>query len=344
MINNNPIVSIVIPCYNVAPYVGRALDSCLSQTYTNLDIVCVDDGATDNTAEVIKEYITKDSRISIVQKPNGGLATARNAGLDHIKGEYVLFLDADDWLEPDTVEYYLSLFPSETNKCLIAAGMYGIVVDDNGNEERREYKTSSSECDITNEEAILLMNSATMNLQSSCYKLYSVDVIKNNNLRFESTFTHAEDGLFVFQYLRHIEKVHYSPRPTWNRLYRAGSLSQIMYTHGKICNIKAVVKMLEMEGNSEAIIKMLRHFLMMRFESVMTVALECGTYKYKNDIREMRELIKPYIKDFLNDGHGAKHNFFLKIYAYYPLFIAKLAEIYTTAKNGKEKLNSDIAV
>ena len=341
---NDKLISIVIPCYNVADYVGRALESCMSQTYTNLDIVVIDDGSKDNTADVVKKYMEKDTRISMFHKENGGLATARNAGLDHMKGDYVIFLDADDWLEPDTVEYYLTLMADTEKDYLIAAGMYGIVVDDNGVEHRREYTSGAQESILSAQEAMGVLTKGTMNLQSSCYKLYSVRIIKENNLRFEDSFSHAEDGLFVFQYLKVIPGVHYSPRPTWNRLYRAGSLSQIMYTHGKICNILAAERMYNSEGNSPELNKLLLHFLAMRFEAVMTVALECGAYKYKKDIKEMRTIMKPYVPVYLKGDYGFKNKLFLRIYEYFPLWIAKLAELYTTKKNGKEKLNSDIAV
>lgn len=350
--SENYLISIIIPAYNVEAYVARALDSCISQTYQNLDICVIDDGSKDGTADVVRPYMEKDSRIHMVQKPNGGLAAARNTGFDNMKGDFVLFLDADDWFEPDAIEHYVSLLEevvkngnvTDAHQCLYAASMYGVVVHDDGHEERKPYKNSATKSIMTSEEALMKMDAGTMNLQSSCYKMYSVRVIKDNNLRFIETMRYGEDSPFVFDYIKKIEAVSYSPKQTWNRLYRAGSLSQSLYSHNKICNILAVEHMIKAEGNSEKLHKQLLHSLVKRFEAVMTVALESGAYKNKKDIKEMRGIMKPYAKAFLQGDYGMKHKLFFRIYMYFPICIARLAEFYTTSKNGKDKLNSDIAV
>lgn len=344
------LISIIIPAYNVEAYVARALDSCISQTYTNLDICVIDDGSKDGTADVVRKYMKRDARIRMVQKPNGGLAAARNTGFDNMEGDFVLFLDADDWFEPDAVEHYVFLLDEVMKKgqdphmYLYAASMYGVVVHDDGHEERKPYKNSADKCQLSAEDALLKMDAGTMNLQSSCYKMYSVKVIKENNLRFIETMRYGEDSPFVFDYIKKIDGLSYSPKQTWNRLYRAGSLSQSLYSHNKICNILAVVHMIEAEGNSERLRKGLLQSLVKRFEAVMTVALESGAYKNRADIKEMRGIMKPYANEFLSGDYGRKHKLFFRIYQYYPIWVARLAEFYTTAKNGKDKLNSDIAV
>lgn len=344
------LISIIIPAYNVESYVARALESCISQTYQNLDICVIDDGSKDGTAKVVRGMMDKDSRIRMVQKPNGGLAAARNTGFDNMLGDFVLFLDADDWFELDAVEHYVSLLNEVSEKgldphmYLYAASMYGVVVHDDGHEERRPYKNSAKKCLLSAEDALLKMDAATMNLQSSCYKMYSVKVIKDNNLRFIETMRYGEDSPFVFDYIKKIQGVSYSPKETWNRLYRAGSLSQSLYSHNKICNILAVIHMIEAKDNSDRLRNGLLLSLVKRFEAVMTVALESGAYKNKADIKEMRGIMAPYAREFLGGDYGRKHKLFFKIYEYYPIWIARIAEFYTTSKNGKDKLNSDIAV
>jgi len=361
------LISIIIPAYNVEAYVARALESCISQTYNNLDICVIDDGSKDGTADVVRKYMERDARIRMVQKPNGGLAAARNTGFDNMNGDFVLFLDADDWFEPDAIEHYVSLLDEVTNKTsisefsdeaktivkdgtvdphmfLYAASMYGVVVHDDGREERKPYKNSADKCVLSSEEALLKMDAATMNLQSSCYKMYSVKVIKENNLRFIETMRYGEDSPFVFDYLKKVQGLSYSPKQTWNRLYRAGSLSQSLYSHNKICNILAVVHMIEAEGNSDRLRKGLLQSLVKRFSAVMTVALESGAYKNKADIKEMRGIMKPYANEYLAGDYGSKHKLFFRIYQSFPICVARLAEIYTTTKNGKDKLNSDIGV
>lgn len=102
-----PKVSIIIPCYNVEKYIKRALDSALSQSYQDVEIVVVDDGSCDQSGAICDAYAACDPRIVVVHKPNAGLASARNVGLKNASGSYVLFLDSDDWLREDTVEFCL---------------------------------------------------------------------------------------------------------------------------------------------------------------------------------------------------------------------------------------------
>ena len=100
----NDLVSIIVPIYKVEPYLRRCLDSIVNQTYTNLEIILVDDGSPDRCPQICDEYATKDNRITVIHKKNGGLSDARNTGLDFCKGEYVSFVDSDDWVANSFIE------------------------------------------------------------------------------------------------------------------------------------------------------------------------------------------------------------------------------------------------
>lgn len=97
--NERPLISVIIPIYNVEKYLSRCIDSVINQKYTNLEIILVNDGSPDNSLAICQEYKNKDKRIIIVNKPNGGLSSARNEGLKLCTGEYISFLDSDDWLD-----------------------------------------------------------------------------------------------------------------------------------------------------------------------------------------------------------------------------------------------------
>lgn len=101
---NLPLVSIIVPVYNVAPYIRRCIDSILCQTYTNIEVWLVDDGSTDASSSICDDYISVDNRINVIHKNNGGLSSARNAALDKCIGEYLLFVDSDDLISPNAVE------------------------------------------------------------------------------------------------------------------------------------------------------------------------------------------------------------------------------------------------
>lgn len=116
----NSLISIIIPIYNVEPYLRRCLDSVVNQTYTNLEIILIDDGSPDNCPQICDEYAAKDNRIIVIHKENGGLSDARNAGLTICKGDYISFIDSDDWVDEKYIEVLLSLAINKSADIAIA--------------------------------------------------------------------------------------------------------------------------------------------------------------------------------------------------------------------------------
>ncbi len=104
-----PTISIIIPVYNVERCLRRCLDSVAQQTFEDWEAVCVNDGSPDGSAAILAEYASRDSRFKIVTKENGGLSDARNVGMEHSTGEYVMYLDSDDLIHPQTMEIALAL-------------------------------------------------------------------------------------------------------------------------------------------------------------------------------------------------------------------------------------------
>ena len=98
---NNPAISIIIPVYNAENYLRRCIDSVLSQSFTDFELILVDDGSKDKSPQICDEYASQDTRVRVIHKANGGVSAARNDGLDIAKGEYITFIDSDDWVERD---------------------------------------------------------------------------------------------------------------------------------------------------------------------------------------------------------------------------------------------------
>ena len=112
------LISVIIPVYGIEKYIRQCLDSVINQSYKNLEIIVVNDGARDKSAEIAREYAQKDNRIKVYDYENGGLSVARNRGLGHATGDYISFVDGDDWLHPD---FYMKLTDAlETNHADIA--------------------------------------------------------------------------------------------------------------------------------------------------------------------------------------------------------------------------------
>ncbi len=120
-----PIISVIVPVYNVENYLKQCLDSILCQTFSNIEIICVNDGSTDGSRRILEEYKRKDSRIIIADKQNGGLSSARNAGMRIARGGFISFVDSDDWIEPDMLEkLYNSIVKLNTDIAICAVHRY----------------------------------------------------------------------------------------------------------------------------------------------------------------------------------------------------------------------------
>ena len=104
MNNNESLVSIIVPVYNVEKYLRKCLDSIVNQTYKNIEVICVDDGSPDNSIDILREYRAKDDRVTIIRQKNKGLSGARNTGIKNATGKYIMFIDSDDWVELNMVE------------------------------------------------------------------------------------------------------------------------------------------------------------------------------------------------------------------------------------------------
>lgn len=117
-----PLISVIIPAYNAAPYLGECLESVIAQTFCDIEIIVVDDGSTDATAEIARNFAAADSRIRLLSKPNGGLSDARNFGIACARGEYITFVDSDDCLFPDSLAILLKGMESGNSVAISAGG------------------------------------------------------------------------------------------------------------------------------------------------------------------------------------------------------------------------------
>lgn len=117
--NNNIYISIIVPVYNVEPYIAKSLDSLLNQTMKDIEIICVNDGSKDSSLQILHEYSAKDDRILVIDQPNSGVSTARNNALKKVRGEYYMFVDSDDWLDLDTCEVAYNYAKQADADCLM---------------------------------------------------------------------------------------------------------------------------------------------------------------------------------------------------------------------------------
>lgn len=192
---STPLISILIPCYNAAPWLHRCLDSVLAQTYTNWEAICVNDGSfKDNTAEILEEYAAKDARFKVIHQENRGLAGARNTGLRHMTGEWMTWVDADDAVLPQ----HLTSLLLGTNTQGISTPPCDLVISKN----LCIYESGAQEIiggklkDATYTSTSFVPHIIPQALYGGTRSLYRTSFLKEHNITFNESVAYAEDYLF----------------------------------------------------------------------------------------------------------------------------------------------------
>ena len=212
------LISVIVPVYNVQAYLQRCVDSILAQTYENLEVILVDDGSPDSCPEICDEYAKKDARVRVIHKENGGLSSARNAGLDIAQGEYIGFVDSDDYISPNMYESLLQRL-SEASVRAIANVIYENAWEDGrltpSVVPHRENAVFSADKYLEE----LLMHVGDV---SACTKLFPKDVI--GKTRFANGVLN-EDLLFMLDIVERIDEVRFSCVVGYYYFVRPGSIS-----------------------------------------------------------------------------------------------------------------------
>lgn len=183
--------SILIPIYNVEQYLTYCLDSVINQTYNEIEIICVNDGSTDNSLKILEEYAQKDERIKIINQENQGVSVARNVGIENATGDYILFIDSDDWIDIDTCKILNAKLENKSQDLIIFN--HSVVT----NKFTRQIRYSGGN---------------KFAFWAACYKS---SIIKNNNIKFPKNIRISEDHFFKYNFLfyakniKHIDKYFY---------------------------------------------------------------------------------------------------------------------------------------
>ena len=187
----DPLISIIIPIYNMEAYLGRCLDSVLNNTYRNLELLCVDDGSTDGSLAILRAYAENDARIIVISKENGGVSSARNAALERVRGEYVTFVDPDDYVHPQ----YIALLLQTIKACggaSIAICDYRTFEETDDPIPTEQIPFDENELSIVNCEHFFKDHK----LRSYCGgRLISAGII--GELRFREDLSYSEDSVFI---------------------------------------------------------------------------------------------------------------------------------------------------
>lgn len=219
-------VSIIIPCYNVENYIWQCLESVINQTYQNLEIICINDGSNDGTLRVLKEIETREPRLIILNQSNKGLSASRNVGIHKSSGDYIMFLDSDDWLEIDAVKICATYLPYDLI-CFSYNRVFKKTVL-----PRKLNLAGSFSAEKIQQRMVGLVGkelgdpSQADSLVTAWGKLYDSAIIRNNNIQFTDTqLIGTEDALFNIQFLDWAKTVYVLDRPFYN--YRRNNVSSL---------------------------------------------------------------------------------------------------------------------
>lgn len=292
-------ISIIIPVYNVESYIRKCLNSVISQTYKNLEILLIDDGSTDESGKICGEYAVKDKRIRLFHKENGGASSARNLGLKNFTGQYVGFVDSDDWIEPDMYETLYNLI-KEKNVFVSAVGFF---------RDTDTKSVPSKNIKPVTDEIISQKDLLTYAFRLDYYnafhiavwnKIFSADIFKNNNMLFDENLKIGEDSLFTTRvFLTDNCTGAFIDKPMYHYCQRGVSLFNSATVETKTeCAFnayKTLIKSFEEKGHENLM-------PLVKKEYCYNASLFAEAYFTNGDkaaLRKMQEEIKVYLNEYV---------------------------------------------
>ena len=230
------LISVVIPVFNTEKYVNKCVNSFISQTYKNIEIILVDDGSTDSSSEICDNFKKQDSRIKVIHKKNGGLSDARNAGIKESKGKYITFFDSDDYVDADYISYLYALI--KENGSQISSCAYSVV------NEKEEVLFSiagkNDEC-IDKEEFLKKMLNEDGITVSACFKLYEKKMLDNILFPYGKI---CEDNGTTYKIIEKTnKKIAYGCTPKGYYVMRNGSITNSKFNLRKLDMIELTDEM-----------------------------------------------------------------------------------------------------
>lgn len=281
----NPLVSIVVPAYNVETYIAECVDSISNQSYKNIEILVVDDGSTDNTSVIIDGMAANDNRIIPIHQPNRGVSSARNAGIEKSRGEFLIFVDGDDYLASDFVEYMLGLVRKTSGELCLSLNCF----------------TSAKEKQVQNEivevldpikGTALLLSPAI--IVGSWNKIYKRSVLEDNKLAFKTDLFYGE-GLYFFTAFSQLctkigvgnRKVYYYRRNNYHSATTKFNINSLINGNLSIEEIRKNLKL-----HDDSIEQMLDlHQVLFSMGAVVRIKMNRKEKTYKEEYKKFRDYL-----------------------------------------------------
>ena len=237
-----PFLTIIIPAYNAERYVSQTLDSILSQSYCDYEIILINDGSTDGTPVICRDYASKNENIILIDKDNGGVAVTRNRGLDIARGTYVMFIDSDDIIYPNTLDEIANVLLKKEPDMLRFD--FKTINERNENlypnylfHKRMKYVDKIMD-------ASSFMRKVIMDEYYLCMHVFKSSIIKDDDIRFKENCTYNEDTLFIMKFLQYSKKHIYVPVVLYGYRKYSGAVTA-KFTKKNYFDVKAVFSELD---------------------------------------------------------------------------------------------------
>lgn len=339
------LISIIVPVYNVEKYISRCIKSLIKQTYTNIEIILVDDGSRDNSLKICNKFAKKDCRIKVIHKENSGVSDTRNIGVSNATGQYIAFVDGDDFLPIDAIE---SLYNAITqNNSDMSCGCCCKISAKTTVQNHHPIKTIFTQ---NKDELMEVMDYEE--IKGPWAKLYKTEIIRSNNISFKKDIKISEDTIFVYQYLNKCKSISIIDKNVYyyNRL-SSGSATTKYYDKFNISSFMCVDEYIKnvVVNDSDLLNIKLQEKIVKQFEAVNKYIL---FYKSDNKEEAVLKLKETYnlFKDYIKDDVIFKHsNIFgsyielcdyLKNYDFEALFEYLIKQNCNTNKTGKKTLKN----
>ena len=316
-----PLISVIVPVYNVEKYIKECLNSIIKQTYKKLQIILIDDGSTDNSGEICDSYQAKDDRINVIHKENGGLSDARNKGLEIAEGDYLAFVDSDDFIAEDYVEYLLRIlekYNADVSVCSKQNFNAGEVI-----------KKKEEEAEVIVYTGIAAMESLLYqkNIENSAWgKLYKASLFKDI---FYPVGKLYEDLGTTYKVLYKAEKVIWSSEKKYFYRQRYDSIMKKKFTMSNIDRIEVSQDLLRfVEDKCKSLHKAaVSRFFISNIQVLREVPLKEN--QYSDVIYEIKRNIKQFRKEVLLDKKAKKINRLIALASYGPIgILQKLGKLH----------------
>ena len=294
---NIPSVSIIIPVYKAEQWLRRCVDSILAQTMTDFEVLLINDGSPDKSGEICDEYATRDSRIRVFHKENGGVSSARNLGLDNAQGKWITFVDSDDSVG---IRFLENFFEADNSKIdLVVSGLRKI----QGGIETSCISFKDSEFRLRLGLKILFDDLNILEYGFIGGKLFRTNIAKENKIYFDEQISYSEDLLFVLNYLLHAEVVRFLSSCDYEYQLESSVLStrynSFESEHKLFIELFNLIKRFETDFKFELSSRTYSYVALTLMRSVYSLYNNRGRYTTKERISILKKIKEKY-RDFLS--------------------------------------------